>query len=466
MTALGKGVGPPWSQSAGRAGSPSAAYDRTHYATDNAQPPGRPGAGRGPPGPGSFPGNSGGGRRGRGKSGGSGQSPIQMVRAAIRTTTGKQDFTIPGFGTPVGAIFVMGQGQVDGVATDVYAFSFGVTDGINHWVSAGWSQHNSASSNTARRSAVDEVFMVLDTGSGVVDAEGNFDTWLPNGVRINVTVVGNPDARLLTVYLIGGQGIACEAQTFAPPAASATSTYSPGFKTHSLLVVQNSDFDDNGATQNLWRFGFGGLHGETITQCCSGNIDVDAQGLCDMQSRVTTNKIFTAETDANLSLSLGNITATSFDITSGSGDLTAVTFGSFAISLGSNGAAWSGVQDTPTGTGEHTFSGVGFRPAFGMMMPTMLTAVNSLKTNAEAGAYGLAGFMRDTEFCNSWASDDANTTMNNQSISNDQAIDMDADDGAAAFEATFVNFTPDGVILDFSVADGTIRKWPSLFMRA
>ncbi len=467
MTAMGKGVGPPWSQAAGRAGSPSSAYDRAHYATDNAQPPGRPGAGRGPPGPGSFPGNQGGGRRGRGQKGGSGGSPIQMVRAALRITTGEQDFTIPGFGIPVGAFFVIGEAQVEATATDRCSWSYGMADGTTSGCMSGWSQHNSATSNTALRATQDEIFMILDSGSGVVDAEANFVSFIPNGVRINVTVVGNPNARLLTVYLIGGEGVSCEVNAFTPPAGNATVTYTPGFTTHGLILMNNeNNWNDTGTAQNICRFGFAGYDGVDVTQCSLDWQDIDNAALMDIQARLATGKVASLRAVGDAHMTMGNVTATSFDLTAGPTDLSSFVEFYMAIGCGPNGKGWAGIQDTPTTPGKHAFTGAGFKPAFGFMVPMMVAAVNSDITDGDAGAFAFAGFSADDEFCNSWASEDVITTSNGQSISTNQAIDLEFDSGAGlkAFEATFFSFTNDGVKLNFSTVDSTVRKWPTLFL--
>ena len=389
-----------------------------------------------------------------------------MMRAPLRTTTGLQDFKIPGFGLPIGAIFVLSEAQVDGVQTDQHAFSVGASDGSNHWVAASFSDHNPTTSNTAVRSAQDEVFMILDTGSGVVDAEGNFDSFIPDGVRLNVTVVGNPSGRLLTVYLIGGDGVSFKVDAINGPAASSAATYTTGFKSHAIFLFRNGQFDDNVSSAGVFRFGFAGLNGSTITQCCYSQLTVDGSANQDVRAIVSTDKIHAVEGDAVAKqLVVTAITSTTFDLTAGTTDQTAGVFGYFSIGLGSTGQAWAGIKDTPTKTGKHTFTGADFLPTFGMMMPNMVTSVDSDKTNAEAGAYGLCGFYVDAEFSNSWADEDASALMDNQSVSDDQAINLDQDDGSDGFEATFDSFSGHSVKLDFSIVDSTVRKWPLLLLK-
>ncbi len=390
-----------------------------------------------------------------------------MMRAALRTTTGTQDFTISGFGTPVAAIFVMGENQADGDEAG-WRSSFGATDGTNHWCTAVYATHAAASSNTARRGATDEVFMILDSGSGAVDAEGNFDSFITDGVRVNVAVVGNPNARLLTVYLIGGSGVTAACGKSALGDAAATVTITPNLETDVLINASHGVIDDVNATAGYVRRGFASRNSSgTITQCGQDVFMQDAQTETKMLAHVSSNEAIAYAFGEGATF--GNVTSTEFDMVSGSADLTVIEMGWVAINLGSGGESWAGIQDTPITTGEHTFTGVGFEAGFGMMFTNMMSAVNADKSDAEAEASGVGGFSATTEFSHGWVDNDGDTNTTNRSAAQAAAITLDKNNGANAhqdaFDATFVAFTSDGVTLDFTVADGTARKWPSLFIK-
>ncbi len=162
---------------------------------------------------------------------------------------------------------------------------------------------------------------------------------------------------------------------------------------------------------------------------------------------------------------LDNITTTAFDLISSADDLTGRDIGFVAINLGVNGASWTGVLTAPTATGNHVFTGVGFKPTFGMLYTTMLTDLNTEEADAKAGAHGLSGFSKDTEFSRSWASEDAADPSNSQTLADNKAVNMPLDDGLTGFEGRFAKFTSDGVIITFSAVDSTARLWPSLFLK-
>ena len=58
------------------------------------------------------------------------QVNIKTVRVPLNTSTGTQDITLAGFGTPKGAMFFVTRGIADDVLADHADFSVGFTDGI------------------------------------------------------------------------------------------------------------------------------------------------------------------------------------------------------------------------------------------------------------------------------------------------------------------------------------------------
>ena len=391
---------------------------------------------------------------------------MRIVRATLRTTTGTQDFTIPGFGTPIGALFVIGMGLQDAVAADNLTISFGMTDGTNHGCVSIFSDHSAITANTTRRCASDEIFMVMDDGAGTVDAEANFDSFITDGVRINVTVVGSPTARLLTVYLVSGVGgVTCVVGNDLFAADDATVTITPGLETDALIMVSASQpFDDAADDTAVFRTGVAGVSGGVLTQNVLAFRSTDGAANADPGARIQTNKMYVADRTPNQSATLGNITSTSFDLTSGSVDISAQRFLWMALNLGKDGNAYSGVFDTPTVTGEKTWNGVGFKPGFGLGFMSMVPTVDADHLDAGGGCHGIFGFNEDEAFCNSLAEQDAAATTNNQALSDDKAVNLDKHGGGDALEADFVEFSTDGVILDFTIVDATVRKFIGLFI--
>ena len=390
-------------------------------------------------------------------------SPIQPVRVALRATTGTQDFTVSGFGTPVAAFFVFDNTPTDALAKTDIRGSIGATDGTNQWVMAGSVRSAVTDTDTFRRAATDEVIMLLNTTTGAVIAEANFDSWVTDGVRINVTVTV-ASAPLLTVYLIGGFGVTAAVGSGALAGISAVKTFTPNLETNALLVAHTGlAMDDTARAQRFLALGFGSWDGATVLQASYAHTSVDAVAVTDVRARADAAKIVTFHDTRTATL--GNITSTEFDLTSSANDLTGTDIGYLAINLGASRKAWVGTLTTPTTTGEKAFSGMGFSPSTGLLIPNMMTTDATGETDAKAGAFAISGFTAAAAFCQSWADEDAETVTDAQSLTDDKAVNLDADDGTDAFECDFTSFDVGGVTLDFTITDGASRLWPALFMR-
>ena len=132
---------------------------------------------------------------------------IEMVTVAANTSTGTQDFTVAGFGTPKGAIFLVSYGTANGTAVNHAMLSVGFTDGtrqraigirVENAVVGGSDTGNIESSTACILTALNSA----DTTDGVA----TFDSWITDGVRVNWTDAP-PSAYLVTCILFGGSGV-------------------------------------------------------------------------------------------------------------------------------------------------------------------------------------------------------------------------------------------------------------------
>ena len=80
-----------------------------------------------------------------------------VTRAALRTTTGTQDFTVTGFGTPKCAIFFVTSAVTDATEAAGLNWSMGATDGTNQWTVCCRADDNNATADTDRRAAADGI---------------------------------------------------------------------------------------------------------------------------------------------------------------------------------------------------------------------------------------------------------------------------------------------------------------------
>lgn len=401
-----------------------------------------------------------------GSGGGTPQLPLAFasIRGALTTGTGTQDFTFPGFGTPKAALFVLSGAQSNGTPIDGLDFSLGATDGSSEWVMSSRAEHNAATSNCDRRDAADEVVMLLDD-SGAVVLEANFDSWITDGVRINKTVNSLGSSVLLSVALFTGENLSVDAGNVNLAGLDSSVTVTPGFQMGGLIIGSPAYFFNDLATPSTYLgFGLASYNGSTIRQCAASVASTNGQP-ASSSTGVVRNDACAVRTVASLYVELENITSTSFDLTSRGTDLSMSNVGYLALKY-AGGEAWAGVLDSPTAGGDKSWTGVGFKPQFGIMVPTMLSSLATQKADAEAGAIGFSAFDPSGEYCTAWADEDAADPTNNQSLSDDQAINLDGDDGSAAFDATLSSFDADGLTLNFSAADGTARKWPVLFLKA
>ncbi len=461
MTSLGKGIGPPWSQSGGAGGFPGAVPDRTLYSTSNApikgSKPRNPNAGGG----GHGGGNSGGGKgRGRGRDA-FGNLEIRSVRAAIRTTAGTQDFTVPGFGTPIACVVMCATGNLDGVARNNQDFSYGASDGTNQFVISGSSIHGVSNGTADRRSATDEIYMIVNSAGSVV-AEANFDSFITDGVRLNIAVANI--GRLVTVVLIRGDGVTVNVGTHAMSNA-AVSTVTTGLETRALICMHISKlFDDTGSTNCAIGFGVAGYDGTTITQHSYMHRTREGPATAECLMQVD-NTVFTHE-NGTITASVQNITDTSFDMNPGAGDGSTHAIGYIAFG---GVEAIATMETLPLTTGAHRFAGVGFKPTFAMLGMTMMTALATQTADATAGVHGISVITETEQFSHSLAEEDAETTTDNQGVSDDKAVNLDEDDGTDGYEADFKKFSNDGMTLDFTILTGlpaaTASLWPCLWMR-
>ena len=111
---------------------------------------------------------------------------IATTRVAANTSTGNQDITTAKLAglIPKAAMLVCTIATSDNTAVDNRAMSIGLTDGTNQNVITGYSENGVGTSDCYRRSATDELIMILDN-AGAIDGEANFVSFIAGGIRIN-----------------------------------------------------------------------------------------------------------------------------------------------------------------------------------------------------------------------------------------------------------------------------------------
>lgn len=388
---------------------------------------------------------------------------VAVTQFVLRTTTGTQDITIPGFGTPKAARFIAGPALANGTARDNLEASLGATDGTRQYVLAGAAEHNNTSSDTYQRAATDEVIMVLDATDGTIKVEANFDSWITDGVRINVGATTG-GAFLVNVVLFGGSDLSAYVNTTALTTQNNSVTLTPNFEANALFVDSHGgSFNDTSAAGAIMSTGVASYDGSTIRQCANlyrSEDNVAAGGTTRGFIRTTGVAEFLSSRYAELA----SITSTQFNLTARGADLSAFNVGYLAIGLANGAQAWAGVLNAPTATGDADFTSPGFQPAFGFLVPTMIATVDAEQTDGTGSGWGISVFTADDEYCYAWADEDGSDPVDTQSLADSKAINVAAHTGVNAFTATFSSFLSTGVRLNFTAVDSTVRKWPALFI--
>src|SRR4030065_1189114 len=129
---------------------------------------------------------------------------VVTTRVACNTSTGTQDITISGCGTPKAARFTLVRAATDGTAANHAVISYGFTDGTRQFAISFEDENALATTETYQAKSSALVVRIGNGGAdGTLEGSAEFSAWITDGVRIDWTDA--PDAAyLLIVDLFGG----------------------------------------------------------------------------------------------------------------------------------------------------------------------------------------------------------------------------------------------------------------------
>lgn len=398
---------------------------------------------------------------GEGGGGGASPSPVATAQVALNTTTGTQDITVSGFGTPVGAIIWCSSAQPADTSVNGISGSIGAADGTREWVNA-WSLRNGAStSRTRRRAAKDAMVMLMDQSTGGVVVEAAFSSFISDGIRINVSTT-NGTAYIANVMLIGGAGVSVHADTITGPTSGGSVTASPGFETAGLLTALaylNADDTPRGTT--FTSIGFGSWDGATARQASAMMRSTDGVSTTENIGEVRDDAVVSFPS-SNRRVAFGSVTSTGFDLAATGFDFSGSEIHYLAIS---GIQAHAEVGDTPTSTGSANMGSAAFTPQAALMQSTLLTAVNSVNTTGDGGAWGFP-IMANDDFTIAFAEEDGASIANTRCRSSTKAVIQDVHTGGAALQADHTGWASGAAVLDWTQVQASARKFPLLLMAA
>lgn len=388
---------------------------------------------------------------------------IRVTRVLIPTTTGNQDITISGFGTPKAAMFIMPNTINDGTPNNNAIFTLGTTDGTRQWTCGMTSRNGTTSGLTARRGMTDKCICALNL-NGTVLGEAGFNSWITDGVRINWNVAST-FAYYMTVILFNGADLTARSDTINLGTSTGGQSYSSLSAEADVVITGgiNSSFGDVGTTDAHLCLGF--VHNNrsgTITQRCTGIAEASAQADGAPFAQMMEDKCLfgmapsTGSIDYEVSLS--SFTSSGFTYTC-SANTGSDAMGILALSLGGGGAA-VGTYSPPTSATSHSLSTPTLAsPEFCFLGLNTIVNVDTLESDSDAGTFGISSMDSTAQYCHSLAIEDLAATTNTQNVSNDQAIDLPADTGATLYTGTLSSLSSTGVNLSYSNVSATTRKW-------
>lgn len=387
---------------------------------------------------------------------------FRTVRKLIRTTVGTEDFTVAGFGAASSvkaAIFICTNAQVNDTQRANSVIGIGYTDGTTDLNDGIGIQDGVATSNTDRQHSNTKCVCALDGTSTTTLYEGDFDSFITDGIRIDITKAP-ATAVYVTCILIGGAD-ATNAHCGLKSLGDGTSPVDitdPGFEPDLVLVSGVSNSNNAGTAGNaVIHIGLAHNGGNQ-----KGVAFRDSNGSGTMQlSMYTSSSTIGGEVTASAIGWLGTVgdfDSSGFSITpSANTGFDRIYY--LALKFSNNPGISVFSQDGPTSTGSKSYTEPGFTPDFGMLLLTDSTAEDTFQNSGSDGL-SIATFDADNQFCSSISSEDGVSTSNAMTLSDNKVIhDLDAGSTDLTVGTFTPPFDPNGWTFNFTTAPVTARKW-------
>lgn len=398
---------------------------------------------------------------------------VAVTRVALNTGTGTQDITTTDLGglTPKAVKIIVTRCVTDGTAADGAGFYWGLSDGTNEAAGGYESEHGQASMDNQldQDTTANRLLTIYDgTADSVVEATIDFDSFITNGVRINITDAPAA-AYLATVTLYAGSDLSAHVgkQDLGNTADALIAITSVGFEADVLEVFMNHSYTGAGGDSNM---SMGLVHNDRasgVTQRCivhgqrgsfsSSQVRTmyrDGECIAKLQNVASLDWIGTAQSfdSSGFDIQLGNGRAP------GNADIAWL-----ALRLGSSPAVSAKVYtfSTPTGTGSAADNGLGSEPQFVMYLATRSAVADTVETDADGGTVGMVLADADEAYTQSISDEDAALDSNTQSLSDDK-LNLPTHTGASGQEASLTSMGSGGVTWNWTAVDATARLWPAL----
>ena len=387
---------------------------------------------------------------------------VAIVSGALGTVNGATiDLTSSGFGTPVAALVIVGNGTVNGTRQDDAALSVGATDGTRQWASGLFSLTGQSTTSTRRVFRADSVAAISTAGADPL-VRVSFNAWITDGVRLTVDTTTSL-SRIIKVVLFSGVSAYCDDVDLGT-GTSAINVTSPGFLSDLVLFGNASDTDGtSSSTRVLNSFGAAWYNGGTEVNRCWTQHSHTGQSTQRVNGELSEQYVAEQRLDSGLSwgLTCDNFDSSGFDLTPSANSFNDHV-GYLAIGLTGSDLAWLGTIDTPTSAAsDWAVTSPGHQPQLVLGGHSTHTAVDTPAQSAAAGAVGVFGFTDSAEFSVGASIEDNQGTTDNSSLTDAKGFHFDDDAGATDFQMDSPTLNANGwtfAAADIDVVDGTGRK--------
>lgn len=382
------------------------------------------------------------------------------VAVAASTSLGNQVITGAGFTPKAALITLIGATVNDTARMDARIVTGAVTGTSNQW-SCGYTTDDAVTTSAVRSYGSKTALLFGKNAGGANQFRAIYVSFDADGITIDWTDPP-PDPWMIHITFFGGVDLNAEANTVAPGAQdNETNVTSPGFEPDAVFSSFVDDPFDEGGTSSA-RTSWGWTLNDTVdVNNCVSYAQRNAQTTTAVFGRVSTDRCLVRLDNSGSILNSAEITtfdASGFSVFARDGTWATAEMGYLALEFDGLSASVD-IVDSPTGTGNDSETAPGFTPQLSMRFMSMITAADTDTGDNTSGAPALSIITSSVEETLNAHSEDNVTTTNEQSFINSKAVNFLDASGVEAFDGTFSSFDATGDTINYTVADGTIRKW-------
>ena len=329
--------------------------------------------------------------------------------------------------------------------------SVGATDGTDEWVSTNMSFDNSTTSSTASQSKTGACLLAFTTG------EAQFSQWLAGGLELAVTDQFISAVSGFAVFFHEDWSAKCG--TFDPHNTQDQSISVSGLGHFPELVFASvSPFGFSSALGSDYRYSFGAWQ-PNGNQYAYVMRDVDGVSPTQVDAILHSDRVG-AESPTGTEFQFSTPIGGGFDCTTRAGNASSNTRIGY-LSLGGLGArVHVGEFTAATSTGISDYLNSGFKPHLGMINSGVVTATDTVFTDARAEVCTISGFSTLSASNCTFYSENGETASSSNSLYDTRPYKSVFPDGGFLQNfASLSGFVPGGYRLNYSlVQDTTARK--------